>query len=429
MSSAPCPRGSLWGRVNRRNVGDQQILGVDDLLGRYRAQGEQESSGSFTLDPKKALERLAKFQLPTPYHWVLKVLQCLNLSGARRIGVDAGINKVTITADAAPLGFANMDDLLTQLLADAQDSTPSLRHLAAGLQGSLAVQPSQINLTIGSKGEKRSYLLKAGGWRDGEKGPTETPGDFFELRLVRNISEKLGSSWFLLNTDIFDLLFRRRGALDREYKVIDQYCNYSRCRITAGTKDTNDGRFGRPRFKNYDIRRDPSPGKAKPPALQAMYQQHLIRNAAHAQHHLAELVVPSENGDGFVLEPVSHATLTNRLDPVVQKAATTKGLSRAYAIRMEMSNLTKVVFWEDGVMLGSKTVSTGCPGLVALVDARHLKKDLTTLQVLEDKLLEQLLEEIREAGEMLRRQIQENMHLMPVPDYVRSHLGTSGQAE
>jgi hypothetical protein len=408
----------------RREVGKQQILGVDDLLGRYRAEGEQESSGTFTLDPKKALERLAKFQLPTAYHWVLKVLQCLNLSGASQIHVDAGINKVLVTADAAPSGFDNMDDLLTQLLADAVDSTPSLRHLAAGLQGSLAVQPSQISLTIVAEGERRNYILQSGGWRDGERGPADGNKQYFELRLVRNVSEKLGSSWFLLNTDIFDLLFRRRGALDREYKVIDQFCNYSRCRIGAGTRDTNDGRFGRPRFKGYDIRRDPNPGKAKPPTLQAMYEKNLVKGTAHVHHHLAEIVVPSDEPGGFVLEPVSHATLTNRIDPAIHQAMLTTGFSRAYAVRMEMSNLTRVVFWEDGIMLGVKTIPTDCPGLVALVDARHLRKDLTTLQVLEDKSLENLVEEIKLMGLKLKKQIHENMHLMPAPSYVQSHLGT-----
>lgn len=404
-------------------VGKQQILGVDDLLGRYRAEGAQESSGSFTLDPKKALERLAKFQLPTVYHWVLKVLQCLNLSGANHIHVDAGINKVLITADTAPLGFANMEDLLTQLLADADDCTPSLRHLAAGLQGSLAVRPSQINLTLVAEGERRNYLLKAGGWRDGEREPAQTDQQYFELRLVRNVSEKLGSSWFLLNTDIFDLLFRRRGALDREYKVIDQYCNYSRCRITAGTRDTNDARFGRPRFKGYDIRNDPTPGKSKPAALRAFSQPNLVQNAAHIHHHLAEIVVPSKEPGGFVLEPVSHATLTNRIEPQIKQAMNSNGFSRAYAIRMEMSNLTRVVFWEDGVMLGVKTIPTDCPGLVALVDARNLRKDLTTLQVVDSKALTILEDEIKEMGQKLKRQVLDNMHLMPAPDYVRSQLG------
>ncbi|MFA5508764.1 MAG: hypothetical protein WC314_05090 [Vulcanimicrobiota bacterium] len=405
-------------------MGEQPILGVDDLLGRYRAEGEQDSSGSFTLDPKKALERLAKFQLPTPYHWILKVFQCLHLSGARNVRVDAGINKVDILADAAPLGFASMEDLLAQLLADAADSTLSLRHLAAGLQGTLAVQPSQISLAIVRNSEKRSYLLKAGGWRDGLREYVGGSGDSFELKLVRSLSEKLGSSWFLLNTDIFDLLFRRKEALDREYKVIDAYCNYSRCQITAGTRNTNDCSFGRPRFIGYDIRRDRDPGKSRPPVLQAMYQRNLIAGSAHAQHHLAEFVVPSEEPGGFVLEGDSYATLTNRIVPEIRTAGEKNGLSRAYAIRMEMSEMTKVVFWEDGVMLGRKTVPTGVPGLVALVDARHLRKDLTTLQVLEDNALAALLEEIKLAGEKLRSQILENLHLMPAPDYLQNHLGT-----
>lgn len=396
---------------------------MDDLLGRYRAEGAQESSGSFTLDPKKALERLAKFQLPTVYHWVLKVLQCLNLAGATRVHVDAGIHKVVIAADAAPKGFSNMEDLLTQLLADPDDCTPSLRHLAAGLQGSLAVQPSQINLSIVSGGERRSYLLQAGGWRDGQREPDSSGRELFELRMVRNMSEKLGSGWFLLNTDIFDLVFKRRGSLDREYKVIDQFCNYSRCKITAGTRDTNDGRFGRPRFKGYDIRRDPDPGRARPATFQAMYEQNLIKSAAHVHHHLAEFVVPSDEPGGFVLEPTSHATLTNRDQPEIQEAMVGNGFSRAYAIRMEMSNLTRIVFWEDGIMLAVKTVPTGCPGLVALVDARHLRKDLTTLQVLDDqKGLKDLEEEVKQVGLKLKKQILENLHLMPAPDYVEAYL-------
>ena len=112
--------GSERVRVKRRRVGEDKILGVDDLIGRYRSGGRADSSGSFTLDPKKALERLAQFSLPDPYKWVLKVVQGLHRSGAREIQVDGGVNKVTVFADAAPAGFDNMDDLLTQLIADAE---------------------------------------------------------------------------------------------------------------------------------------------------------------------------------------------------------------------------------------------------------------------------------------------------------------------
>jgi hypothetical protein len=46
----------------------------------------------------------------------------------------------------------SMEDLLGQLLADAEHASPALRHLAAGLQGSLAVEPRLICLDTSSEG-------------------------------------------------------------------------------------------------------------------------------------------------------------------------------------------------------------------------------------------------------------------------------------
>ena len=102
--------------------------------------------------------------------------------------------------------------LFDQLIADAEHANPSLRHLAAGLQGSLAVSPNRIRLRLTHQGEIREYTLKSGGWRESEPKPTADTTDRFELELNRNLSEKLGHSWFLLNADIFDLMFGRKAA-------------------------------------------------------------------------------------------------------------------------------------------------------------------------------------------------------------------------
>ena len=59
---------------------------------------------------------------------------------------------------------------------------------------------------------------------------------------------------------------------------------------------------------------------------------------------------------------------------------------------------------------------------MALVDARGLGKDLTTLQILDDHRLQALKEEIAEAGLALKEQILEHLHLMPKPDLVKTGL-------
>ena len=416
--------GSLRLRVKRPDVSKDKILGVDDLIGRYRSGGKTDSSGSFTLDPKKALERLAQFSLPDPYKWILKVVQGLHRSGAREIQIDGGVNKVTVLADAAPAGFDNMDDLLTQLIADAEQANPSLRHLAAGLQGSLAVSPNRIRLRLTHQGEIREYVLKSGGWRESEPKPTADKTDRFELELNRNLSEKLGHSWFLLNADIFDLMFGRKAALDKENKQVDGFCKYSACNFLLGGRSCNDRAFGAPRFKGYNIRSDANPGEARPRGLGFFKSEELVDGVCSPFHHLVEEVVPSREPGGFRLSSTSHTTVTNLDDPGIFTEYSHNGLARACAIRMDLGSLSNVLFWEDGVLIGRETLDNlNCPGFLAIVNARELGKDLTTIQVRKDTVqYRELIEELRATGERLRLKVKENLHLMPPSDRIQQSL-------
>lgn len=405
-------------------MAEERILGLEDLLGRYRAAGVAESAGSFTLEPKKAMERLAQYRFDVPYFWVLKVIQSLHSAGARQIQVEAGVNTVSLRADAVPSGLGTVHELLTQLLVDDEQVDPSLRHLASGLQGSLAVSPNEIRLTTVSEGEQREYLLKAGGWRDGMV--VEVPGrpPSFKLALTRNLSEKLGASWFLMTTDIFDLMFGKKGALDKESKVIAERCEFTRCSVKLGRREVPERQFGRPRFKGYDIRRDPEPGRTKPNLLMSWVgDDELIDNWAHPLHNLAEMVKPAES-DGFFLSEVSHATLTNRTNPVVAEHCRTHGIEIACAIGTRLDRDAYIQFWEDGVIIEHKKFPLDCPGLKAVVNAKRLGKDFSTFKIQEDHRLQALLSELREMGSTLRGQILSNLHLIPSPARIVRALGS-----
>lgn len=404
-------------------MAEDKILGVEDLLGRYRAAGVTESAGSFTLDPKKAMERLAQYRFDVPYFWILKVIQSLHSAGSQKIQIEAGVNTVTLRADAVPSGLGTVHELLTQLLVDDEQVDPSLRHLASGLQGSLAVSPNEIRMTTVSDGEQREYLLKAGGWRDGRVVAAVGKPPAFKLTLSRNFSEKLGAGWFLMTTDIFDLMFGKKGALDKESKVIAERCEFTRCSVKLGRREVPARQFGRPRFKGYDIRSDPEPGRTKPNLLMSWVgDDELVDNWAHPLHNLAEMVSPAE-ADGFFLNEVSHATLTNRTDVGIVSRCRANGIERACAIGARLDRDAYIQFWEDGVIIEHRKFPLDCPGLKAVVNAKNLSKDVSTFKIKEDDKLRKLLLDVREAGLALRRQILDNLHLIPSPERTRRVLG------
>lgn len=408
----------LWDRKESRQgkhfrVSDS-VIGMEDLLGRYREAGDLESSGSFTLDPKKAIEKLSEFQLPTPYHWILKLIQSLHLSGASVIDISAGIHGVQVVSDAAPR-FGGVEDLLGHLLADPAHCDPALRHLAAGLQGSLAVRPREVRASFTSDGQTRTFVLKSGGWRAGDTRKEGSGVRRFELELHRNLNERLNSSWFTLNTDIFDLFFRRPGAYDRENAVAHEAVPFANCEVRLKGKIVSRRPFGQPRFPGYDISSDPSPGDRTVPLLKSMLSNiELVAGAADRRHHLVERLVPASSGNGFWLAPNGDATLSNR----AALGSLNHGLKRAYALRMELAKLSMLVFIEDGVITESRPIKLGCPGLVALIDASDLRKDITTLKIAESEEYLRLEEELRQVWRELRQEVADNIDRMPA----RSHL-------
>ena len=400
-----------------------KVLGIDDLIAQYRDAGEHESTGSFTLDLKKAQERLAKFALEKPYFWILKVIQALVYSGATTIDIDAGVNKVKIVADAVPTGFETIEDLLAHLLTDAEKAAPALRHLAAGLQGSLSVDPSYIATSLTHEGREQKFVARKGGWESHEPQSANSLASRFEMLVKRSLSESLDASWFKLNTDIFDLFFKGQESYDRENEAVFRNCRYSKCEIRLKGKSVTQQGFGRPRFRGYEVWNDDSPGQRKPSAwVKMLEKENLVSGLADPSHHLVEWVEACPDGRGFHLPEPCHATVSNRRDPEFLSQHKGAGLRRAYAIRMGLSGTRNLLLVEDGVIIERQSPEFDCPGFVAVVDASSLAKDVSTMNVREDDAYHQMLTEVKLAAQNLKTILAENLEMMPGPDRIRRNI-------
>lgn len=101
--------------------------------------GEFVAAGVLKLDPEKAREKLREFQLSSPTHYVLKLVQAAQVLGARRIGFDLASHKAAVLFDAA-LEPEELEELFPLYFSENQEfRTRGLRHLAVALNGAEAL--------------------------------------------------------------------------------------------------------------------------------------------------------------------------------------------------------------------------------------------------------------------------------------------------
>lgn len=131
---------------------------LDNLLKNLHAgQGQVVSSGTFTLDLRKAREKLSKYQLAEPCFYLMKVLQAAVAAGAERIDIALGRRSVNFYACLPPDGpLANAQPLIDGLQDPQGLPVGALRHLAIGLNSAWSVDPAFISL---------SHWTEDGGWK------------------------------------------------------------------------------------------------------------------------------------------------------------------------------------------------------------------------------------------------------------------------
>lgn len=112
---------------------------VDDLHG----QGQEDSTGKFTLAQDKALEKLSKFQLTQPRYYVLNLVAVAVLGGAPEIEVESKAARMSFTFDGEPLPDEAFQNLPNQILNPTEIR---LQELAVALNAAKSLDPRNLFL-------------------------------------------------------------------------------------------------------------------------------------------------------------------------------------------------------------------------------------------------------------------------------------------
>jgi hypothetical protein len=90
----------------------------DDLLRPWRAEGQWDSQGSFTLDPAQAMEKLRAFALAQPRRYILNLVSWAVAAGATSFDVTARAGRLEVVTPGLPLSYGELRELFSERLTD-----------------------------------------------------------------------------------------------------------------------------------------------------------------------------------------------------------------------------------------------------------------------------------------------------------------------
>ncbi|MBI3930268.1 MAG: hypothetical protein HY319_32325 [Armatimonadetes bacterium] len=120
---------------------------IDRVLELFGDGGGFHSTGAFTIDPDRAREKLKRFQLADPHHYVLLLISGAVSGGATRIQIDNDADDCLLRFDGQPLQAFDLGNLLPSLFALPSDrSWTRLRELSIGINTALGLGPRWIRM-------------------------------------------------------------------------------------------------------------------------------------------------------------------------------------------------------------------------------------------------------------------------------------------
>lgn len=189
-------------------------------LEAMRREGRLAGRGDFGLDRDKAREKLQKYQLKDPHHYVLELVQAAHLLGATRIIITIDADEMEMIFDGQVLTRSDLEGLYDAAFSARVDArSRALRHLAIGLTAARALEPS--TLRVESSLEDHTLVLDLCD-DDEQLRSVEPTGIGGSTRIY--LREKLRASHLLE-------FFRNLNGTLAEKVALREYCAFSPLQI------------------------------------------------------------------------------------------------------------------------------------------------------------------------------------------------------
>ncbi|MCA9795920.1 MAG: hypothetical protein KC910_29130, partial [Candidatus Eremiobacteraeota bacterium] len=120
---------------------------MQSFLAGYQ-EGGPESVGHFTLDPKKAREKMKKFQLTDPHRYVLMLAASAIVGGTEFIRCRNDADDLVLEYNGHLPTRGELENLFASLFGGDEESREHrrLRLLAIGLNAALGLSPSTVTV-------------------------------------------------------------------------------------------------------------------------------------------------------------------------------------------------------------------------------------------------------------------------------------------
>jgi hypothetical protein len=213
------------------------MSGVDELLGNLQAAGVLESHGTFTVDLRKAREKLQRYQLVTPRHYVLSLLSSAIGSGAKKFFFEKSGGECRVGFDGQPYTVDELKRLFENMVLGTVAAEPRLSDLGLAVQGARGLAPKflEIESGFGKNGVRLSLESQTVTIEQMDEAPKLTQGTGFAtlFRLVEGAS----GPWRHFKTGL-------GLAGQEEIKLLKRRARYAPCDVFLGDEKLNNSRLG-----------------------------------------------------------------------------------------------------------------------------------------------------------------------------------------
>ncbi|MBS2036925.1 hypothetical protein JST97_18185 [bacterium] len=354
------------------------VLEVEDLLSQLTAEGQLQSSGSFTVDLSRAKDKLARFQFEDPFYYILKLVQAAVAGDAQEFSVNSGTSEVAVAILGLGFSRLQMENLFYCLVGEGQsDAAPALRHFAMGVNAAVSTRASEITVQTfdGQAGVEVRWSKKGQtsvGWAPARPFAQTR---FLMKRTAADMLSDIGAK--LASRDLFSMFSGDRKGMDREQGLIYDHCAFSPMPISIN---------GRP-CPGYDL------GQPAQVGLWANLVANLFQTRSlHPKYHLYEVFLPKTASPGLAGPRRSFSSWT--------KGYVKDGrFSTIMVVPARLGEFVTVMPIRDGLSLKPLRLSWDGPGAILYVDAAELDVDLTETQLTRN---ERNLNQFKEMGRAVR---------------------------